>query len=67
MKKVIEWAERGMVPDALIRVGIRRLLRHRIRAITPPTSEAAPPSAGAPRAGAAFRSFLRRQPRRQGC
>ena len=41
MKKVIEWAERGLVPDALIRVGIRRLLRHRIRAITPPTSEAA--------------------------
>lgn len=41
MKKVIEWAERGLVPDALIRVGIRRLLRHRIRSITPPTSEAA--------------------------
>lgn len=33
-------AESGMIPDALIRIGIRRLLRHRIGEITPPDSEA---------------------------
>jgi cyclopropane-fatty-acyl-phospholipid synthase len=26
----IEWTEKGMVPDALVRAGIRRLLRQRL-------------------------------------
>lgn len=33
MKWAIELAERGLVPDALIRLGIRRLLRERLRQI----------------------------------
>ena len=41
MKNAIRLAESGLVPDALIRVGIRRLLRHRISEITPLDSEAA--------------------------
>ena len=30
MKTAIEWAERGLLPDVLIRLGIRRLLRGRL-------------------------------------
>ena len=41
MKNAIRLAESSLVPDALIRVGIRRLLRHRIGESTPPNSEAA--------------------------
>lgn len=41
MKNAIQLAESGLLPDALIRIGIRRLLRHRIGAITPTDSEAA--------------------------
>ena len=41
MKNAIRLAESGLIPDALIRVGIRRLLRHRIGEITPANSEAA--------------------------
>ncbi len=35
MKNALQWAERGLLPDALIRTGIRKLLRHRIREIDP--------------------------------
>ncbi len=31
--RAIEWSERGRVPDALIRVGIRRLLKDRLRTL----------------------------------
>ena len=30
----IQWAEKGWVPDPLIRVGIRRLLAQRLREVT---------------------------------
>ncbi|MEO1574200.1 MAG: SAM-dependent methyltransferase, partial [Pseudomonadota bacterium] len=30
MQKLIEWTERDLIPDALIRIGIRRLLRQRL-------------------------------------
>ena len=42
MRWAIEFAERGLVPDALIRRGIRRLLRERLRQV-----HAAPESDGA--------------------
>ncbi len=41
VKNAIQLAESGLLPDALIRIGIRRLLRHRIGEITPADSEAA--------------------------
>ncbi len=31
MNRVIDWAEQGLLPDALIRWGIRRLLRERLQ------------------------------------
>lgn len=41
MKNAIQLAESSLLPDALIRIGIRRLLRHRIGEITPANSEGA--------------------------
>ena len=35
MKNALRWAERGLLPDALIRTGIRKLLGHRIAEIDP--------------------------------
>ena len=35
MKTALRWAERGLLPDALIRTGIRKLLSHRIAEIDP--------------------------------
>ena len=31
LSQLIDWAERGLIPDALIRIAIRRLLRQRLR------------------------------------
>ena len=31
LSQLIDWAERGLIPDALIRIAIRRLLRRRLR------------------------------------
>ena len=33
MRKLIELAERGLLPDTLIRFGIRQLLRRRLRVV----------------------------------
>ena len=35
MKNALRWAERGLLPDALIRTGIRKLLAHRLTEIDP--------------------------------
>ena len=35
MRTAIRLAERGLLPDGLIRLGIRKLLRHRLRQIDP--------------------------------
>jgi len=35
MKNALRWAERGLLPDALIRTGIRKLLAHRLVEINP--------------------------------
>jgi cyclopropane-fatty-acyl-phospholipid synthase len=33
--KAIDWSEQGLIPDPLIRAGIRRLLRERLRELAP--------------------------------
>ena len=52
----IELAERGVLPDPLVRLGIRRLLRERLRAVVPETA------AEAARQNHAFRKGLRASP-----
>jgi cyclopropane-fatty-acyl-phospholipid synthase len=37
--KAIDWTEQGLVPDPLIRAGIRRLLRERLRELMPADGE----------------------------
>ena len=39
--RAVDWVEQGLVPDAVVRLGIRRLLRSRIAELHPNDAEAA--------------------------
>lgn len=54
--RLVDWAERGLVPDPLIRLGIRRMLRERLR------QQAAGGREAQARRRAAFLEQIRRAP-----